>query len=60
MDLILWAFFLVTAWDQVVGFSVQGFLVNFICGSVQSTRVDPIGLFFKNYLNTSNLNFGSH
>jgi hypothetical protein len=38
---------------------VYGFWVSFVSGLNQSTRVDPLGLFFKNYLNTCNLNFGS-
>jgi hypothetical protein len=43
-----------------MSFSVYDFYVNFVCGSVQSTRVDPLGLISKNYLNTRNLNFSSH
>jgi len=46
--------------DQVMSFLVWGFWVNFVCGSVQPPRVDPLWLFFKNYLNTCNLNLDSH
>ena len=36
------------------------FWVRFVCGPVQPTRVGPLWLIFKNYLNTYNLNFVSH
>jgi hypothetical protein len=74
MDLI-WAFLLfllVTAQGflglintlflvRIQGLFGSGYgLFSFVCGLVQPTRINPLGLIFKNYLNTCNVNFGSH
>jgi len=39
------------------GLTSKGLGSVFVCGSIQPTRVDPLGLIFQNYLNTCKPNF---